>query len=67
MLYSLGLIWYESVQGSSHVDGRVTRFDSIVGHNFNRYFGADLGVPFLFVRADTTTSGTTSANGIGNV
>ena len=64
-----GLIWYENVQGSSNVDGQVTRFDSIVGYNFNRYFGADLGVPFLFVRADSTstTSGSTSANGIGNV
>ena len=62
-----GLIWYESVQGSWIVDSQVTRFDSIVGYNFNRYFGADLGVPFLLVRTDTTTSGTTSANGIGNV
>jgi hypothetical protein len=62
-----GLIWYESFQGSSNVDGQVTRFDSIIGYNFNRYFGADLGVPFLFIRAHTTTSGTSSANGIGNV
>ena len=64
-----GLIWYENVQGSSNVDGQATRFDSIVRYNFNRYFGADLGVPFLFVRADSTgtTSGSTSANGIGNV
>jgi hypothetical protein len=64
-----GLIWYESVQGSSNVDGQVTRFDSVVGYNFNHYFGADLGVPFLFVRTDSTTrpSGSTSADGIGNV
>ncbi len=63
------LVWYESVEGSANADGQVTRFDSVAGYNFNRYFGADLGVPFLFVRANSTstTSGTTSANGIGNM
>jgi hypothetical protein len=64
-----GLIWYESLEGSSNIDGQVTRLDSVVGYNLNRYLGVDLGVPFLFIHASptSTTSGATSSNGIGNV
>lgn len=62
-------IWYESLEGSANADSRITRFDSVAGYNLNRYFGVDLGVPFLFVVANSTatSSGTTSANGIGNI
>src|SRR5215470_5393092 len=71
-----GLIWYESVTGSSSSLGTVTRFDSTLGYNFNRHFAADFGVPVLFVHASssttttsssTTTTGFRSANGIGDV
>ena len=64
-----GLIWYESLTGSSSSLGTVTRFDSTLGYNFNRHFAADFGVPVLFVHASssTTATGYRSANGIGDV
>lgn len=64
-----GLIWYESVIGSSSSLGTVTRFDSTLGYNFNHYFSVDFGVPVLFVHASssTTTTNLRSANGIGDV
>jgi hypothetical protein len=64
-----GLVWYESLTGSSSSLGTVTRFDSTLGYNFNRHFAADFGVPVLFVHASssTTTTGYRSANGIGDV
>src|SRR5262249_33796501 len=72
-----GLIWYESLTGSSSSLGTVTRFDSTLGYNFNPHFAADFGVPVLFVHASsstattsstsTTTTGFRSANGIGDV
>ncbi len=63
-----GLIWYESVIGTSSSLGTVTRFDSTVGYNFNRHFGVDFGVPFLFVHASSSTTTTLrSANGIGDI
>lgn len=65
----MGLIWYESVIGTSSSLGTVTRFDSTVGYNFNRHFAVDFGVPFLFVHASSSSTTTTlrSANGIGDV
>src|SRR5712692_11402594 len=65
-----GLIWYESVIGSSSSLGTVTRFDSTLGYNFNHYFAVDFGVPVLFVQASSTTTSSTpyrSATGIGDV
>src|SRR5215471_6282195 len=63
-----GLIWYESVMGSSSSLGTVTRFDSTLGYNFNQHFGVDLGVPFLFVNASpTATTNYQSASGIADV
>jgi len=37
-----------------------------VGYNFSGHFGMDVGIPVYFVRASSTTAGTTSTNGIGN-
>ena len=64
-----GLIWYESVIGSSSSLGTVTRFDSTLGYNFNHHFAVDFGVPVLFVHASSSTATTNlrSANGIGDV
>ena len=45
-----GLIWYESVIGSSSSLGTVTRFDSTLGYNFNHHFAVDFGAPVLFVQ-----------------
>lgn len=57
----------ESVEGSSNSFGQVIKLNSSVGYNFNKYFGADVGLPVYFVRASSTTAGTRSSNGIGNV
>ncbi|HET9401495.1 MAG TPA: hypothetical protein VFO34_11130 [Candidatus Acidoferrales bacterium] len=62
-----GPIWYESVMGSSSSLGVVTRFDSVGGYNFSNHFGADFGLPILFVHASSSTTGLRSANGIGDV
>jgi hypothetical protein len=57
------------MQFSGNVDssGHVLKLDSTAGYNFNRHFGADLGVPVYFVGA--SSSGTTpgsSNNAVGN-
>lgn len=62
-----GPIWYESVMGSSSSLGMVTRFDSVGGYNFSNHFGADIGIPILFVHTSSTTTGLRSANGIGDI
>jgi hypothetical protein len=64
-----GLIWYEAVTGTASSLGSVTRFDSTLGYNFNRYFGIDFGVPLLFVHGSSSTTTATyhSASGIGDV
>ncbi len=61
-----GWTLYESFQGSSDSAGLVTKLDSTLGYNFNRYFGVDAGLPVYFIHASDSTSGLTSTNGIGN-
>ena len=61
-----GFTSYVEFAGSSNSDGQVYKLDPSVGYNFSQHFGADLGIPFYFVRASSTTAGTTSTNGIGN-
>ena len=64
-----GFVLYESFQGSSNSLGQVTRLDSAIGYNFNRYFSVDAGVPVYFIHASDTAvaNGAQSGNGIGNV
>jgi hypothetical protein len=61
-----GFTSYVEFGGSSNSDGQVYKLDPRVGYNFSQHFGADLGIPLYFVRASSTTAGTTSTNGIGN-
>src|SRR5947207_3442844 len=66
---SRGFTLYERFQGSSSTLGLVTRLDTSLGYNFNRYFGVDAGIPVYFVRPSGATAsavGTTAGNGIGN-
>jgi len=66
---SRGFTLYERFQGSSNTLGLVTRLDTTIGYNWNRYFAVDAGIPVYFVRpSDATTSavGATAGNGIGN-
>jgi len=63
-----GFIWYESLTGTTSSLGTVSRFDSTVGYNFNRFFAVDAGAPVLFVHASSsaTTTSLRSASGIGD-
>ncbi len=62
-----GFTFYETFQGSSNTLGQVTKLDTTVGYNLNRYFGVDAGIPVYFVHSSTTSSTAgASSNGIGN-
>jgi hypothetical protein len=52
--------------GTSDSDGQVYELDSSVGYTFTKHFGMDVGMPVYFVSASSSTTGSTSANGIGN-
>ncbi len=62
-----GWTLWESVQGSSDSAGFITRANTTVGYEINRYLSVDAGLPVYFIHASSSTSGLTSANGIGNV
>jgi hypothetical protein len=64
-----GFTFYERLSGTASRLGSVTRLDSTVGYNFNRYFGVDAGIPLYFVRPSDTTRalvGSRPGNGIGD-
>jgi hypothetical protein len=63
-----GFTWDEYVSGSSSTLGQVMKLDTTIGHNFNRYWGVDVGLPVYFVRASATSAanGFTSGTGLGN-
>ena len=61
-----GFTSYMQFAGTSNSDGQVYKLDPSVGYNFSGHFGMDVGIPVYFVRASSTTVGTTSTNGIGN-
>lgn len=61
-----GWTLYESFQGSSDSAGVVTRTDTTLGYDFNRYFSVDAGIPVYFIHASNSTSGLSSTSGIGN-
>ncbi len=61
-----GWTLYEDFEGSSSSSGQVSRFDSTVGYQFNRFFAVDLGVPFYFVQASSSTGTTSNVNGLGD-
>src|SRR5262245_21253828 len=65
-----GFTLYERFQGSFNSLGAVTRLDTTIGYQLNSHFAAAGGIPIYFVRpsdSTTATTGTRSANGIGNV
>jgi hypothetical protein len=61
-----GWTLYEDFEGSSSSSGQVSRFDSTVGYQFNRFFAVDVGVPFYFVHASSSTGTTSNVNGLGD-
>ncbi len=64
-----GFVFYEQFEGSSNTLGQVFKLDTSAGYNFNKYFGVDAGIPVYFVPSSGTssTTGSTSNNGVGNV
>jgi hypothetical protein len=65
---SSGMTIYESFEGSSGSGTNVFDLNSAVGYDFNRHWGADLGLPIYFVTPPSTLKGFASqSNGIGNV
>lgn len=65
-----GVTLYERFEGSSNTLGVITRFDSTLGYNFNRFVSVDAGAPVYFVRpsASAVTAGTPAPeSGMGNV
>ena len=65
-----GFAFYERFQGSASSLGWVNQLDTSVGYNFGAHFSLDAGLPVYFIRPSSSTiaaTGTSSANGIGNV
>ena len=66
-----GFTEIESLQGSVNSSVTVLKFDSTMGYDFNKHFGAFTGVPLYLtrVRNDPTTgaSGSTNVTGVGNI
>ncbi len=61
-----GFTSYVAFSGSSNTLGQVFELDSSAGYNFNEHFGADLGLPFYFLRS-SAASGSTTNSGVGNL
>lgn len=60
-----GFTSYAEFGGTSNSEGQIYELTTSVGYDFNSHFGADLGVPFYFIRASSSAGGT-STNGLGN-
>ncbi len=60
-----GFTSYAEFGGTSNSEGQIYELTTSVGYDFNSHFGADLGVPFYFIR-DSSSAGGTSTNGVGD-
>ena len=58
-----GWTFFEDFLGSANSLGQVTKLDSTLGYNFNRYFGVDAGLPVYFVHLSNSTISMTSTSG----
>src|SRR6266852_1548004 len=61
-----GVTSYVEFGGTTNSSGQVYELDSNIGYTFTEHFGIDLGVPFYFVNASSSTTGATSGSGVGN-
>ena len=61
-----GVTLTEHFDVSSSTDGKVLSFTTAAGHNFNKYFGVDAGIPVYIVRASGSVPGSRSSNGMGD-
>jgi hypothetical protein len=63
-----GLVLYESFTGDSTSDGQVMALTSSATYTFASHFNVGMGIPiYLSHISSSTTSGSTSSNGIGDV
>ena len=51
--------------GTSNSEGQIYELTTSAGYDFTHHFGADVGMPFYFIRASSSAGGA-STNGIGN-
>jgi len=61
-----GFTSYVEFGGTANSLGQVYELNSSMGYTFTEHFGMDLAVPFLFVNASSSTTGSTSGSGVGN-
>ena len=61
-----GFTLTESYEGSGNTDGFITDINSTVGYIFNPHFLINMGVQYLFLSPSSSTTGATSASGMGN-
>src|SRR5260370_25531615 len=64
-----GMTLHERISGSGSRLGFISKFDTAVGYQFNRYLAVEGGLPFYTVHPSNSVSQTTgaqSATGIGN-
>ena len=61
-----GIDWYEAFEGSTDSSGQVMAFTSSATYHFGNHFSIGAGIPVYFNRF-TSTTGTTTSNGIGDV
>ena len=61
-----GFTSYVEFGGTTNSLGQVYELNSSIGYTFTQHFGMDLGVPVYFVNASSSTTGSTSASGVGN-
>jgi hypothetical protein len=63
----IGWQWIEQFAGSSSTEGQILALTSSAGYNFSSHVGLITGIPVYFVHNPSSTVGTTSVNGIGDV
>lgn len=64
-----GITLHERISGSGSTLGFISKFDTSLGYQFNRYLAVEGGLPFYTVHPSSSVSQTTgaqSATGIGN-
>jgi hypothetical protein len=66
---SRGFLLSERIQGSGSSLGLITKFDTAVGYQFNRYLAIETGMPVYVVNPSSSAAQTTGTQGqsrIGN-
>src|SRR5437870_4939228 len=66
---SRGFLLSERIQGSGSSLGLITKFDTAVGYQFNRYLAIETGMPVYVVNPSSSAGQTTGTQGqsrIGN-